>query len=554
MSVISFCSLYDDILDVRFHFDASEMFELKLCSSDVTYLNMIAVMETQGFSEYDLLFHIENPDLGEKGLEMVESNAELQLVKRQVEECKVLNLLVRACPPPCSQFERQELSTVVYEEPVLYDLSEPPIYAVDEEGVAFESQSSSCSVAHGTGVCTQESKNVKGKLKAVLEIEEEEGYDGSGGSDCEGEDDSDVNPFYMGDADDIEMDEGKKQREYDEVEEEETDDEESEEEEVVHYEGDTEVEEPFQMDEDDKVVSQDEETVIVHEEKKKKKQKLPVRKGPTTRTHSSVVQEEEPDFQPSSDEEEKGLLKEADDDGYEPLSFVLPKKRKSRAKQRPPRKWYNEKMEAPHEQLCLQMCFKDQHQFREALLNLHITQGRNFKYHRNSDQRIIVECNQKHCNFFMVAAVIKGETTFVIKKMRIKHTCPISTETTRVSAKWLAQKYESLFRSDLTTGIQTLIDACMEKYGVDVPKSMAYRAKNLAIDAVLGDHKKQYPRLKDYAQTVMDTNPGSRVVVTTVTPTPTEKIPHPGPRFHAMFYCINGAREGFLKGCRPFIG
>ena len=59
----------------------------------------------------------------------------------------------------------------------------------------------------------------------------------------------------------------------------------------------------------------------------------------------------------------------------------------------------------------------------------------------------------------MVAAVIKGETTFVIKKMRIKHTCPISTETTRVSAKWLAQKYESLFRSDLTTGIQTLIDA-----------------------------------------------------------------------------------------------
>ncbi|XP_044437158.1 protein FAR1-RELATED SEQUENCE 6-like [Triticum aestivum] len=52
----------------------------------------------------------------------------------------------------------------------------------------------------------------------------------------------------------------------------------------------------------------------------------------------------------------------------------------------------------------------------------------------------------------------------------------------------------------------------------------------------------------------MDTNPGSRVVVTTVTPTPTEKIPHPGPRFHAMFYCINGAREGFLKGCRPFIG
>ena len=173
------------------------MLELKLCSSDVTYLNIVAVMETQGFSVYDLLYHIENPTLGEKGLEMVESNADLQMIKRQMEESKskVLNFLVRACPPPVSHFQRQELSTVVCEEPVLYDLSEPPIYAVDQDGVVFESQSSSSNLAHGTGVCTQESKNVKGKLKAVLELEEEDGYEGIGGSDCEGEDDSDGNPF-----------------------------------------------------------------------------------------------------------------------------------------------------------------------------------------------------------------------------------------------------------------------------------------------------------------------------------------------------------------------
>ncbi|KAE8775421.1 wd repeat-containing protein 43 [Hordeum vulgare] len=405
-----------------------------------------------------------------------------------------------------SQFERQELSTVAYEEFVVYDFSEPPIYVVDQEGIVFESQSSSSSAAHGTGVCTQESKNVKGNLKVVLELEEEDAYEGSGGSDCE--------------------------------EEEEMDDEGSEEEEVVHYEGDTE----------------DEDTVVLHEKKKKKKQKLPVRRGLTTRSHSSVLEKEEPEFKPSSDEEEKGLLKEADDDGFEPLSFLLPKKRKSGAKQRPPRKWYNEKMEQPCEQLCLKMCPKDQHQFREALLNLHITQGRNFKYHSNLDQRIIVQCKQEHCNFFMVATAIKGETTFVIKKIRIEHTCPVSTDTTRVRAKWLAVKYESLFRSDITTGIHTLIDACMEKYNVDVPKSMAYRAKNLAIEALLGEHKKQYPRLRDYAQTVMDTNPESRVIVLIVTTTPTAKIPHQGPRFHAMFYCINGAREGFLKGCRPFIG
>ncbi|KAE8789396.1 hypothetical protein D1007_36375 [Hordeum vulgare] len=112
-------------------------------------------------------------------------------------------------------FAEAALSTLyddILEVRIYFDVadSEPPIYVVDQEGIVFESQSSSSSAAHGTGVCTQESKNVKGKLKVVLELEEEDGYEGSGGSDCEGEDDSDGNPFYMGDVDDIETEEGKR--------------------------------------------------------------------------------------------------------------------------------------------------------------------------------------------------------------------------------------------------------------------------------------------------------------------------------------------------------
>ena len=133
------------------------------------------------------------------------------------------------------------------------------------------------------------------------------------------------------------------------------------------------------MGDDDPIVPEEEEIIYVPA---KKKQKLQVRRGPTTRSHSSVLEEVQPDWKPSSDEEEKGLLRESDDDGFEPSSFVLPKKRKSGAKKRPARKWYNEKMEQPHEQMCLNLCFRDHHQFRDALLNLHMTRTRNFKYHR----------------------------------------------------------------------------------------------------------------------------------------------------------------------------
>ncbi|KAE8781607.1 hypothetical protein D1007_45132 [Hordeum vulgare] len=227
------------------HFDVGEILEMKLRSLDVAYLNIVAVMETQGFTVYDLLYHIENSCLGEQGLQLVESNAQLQKIKRHYKEAKVLNLLVGACPPPISQFQKQELSPIVYKELVVYDLSEPLIYVVDQEGVVFESQSSSFSVPY-----------------------EEEGS-------------------------------------------------------------------------------------VLLDAEQKKKEKLPIRRGPTTRSHSSVLEEEVPNVKPSSNAEDKGFLKEARDDGFEPLSFVLSKKRKSRAKKRPARKWYNEKMEEPSQQLCL---------------------------------------------------------------------------------------------------------------------------------------------------------------------------------------------------------
>ncbi|KAE8806570.1 hypothetical protein D1007_17386 [Hordeum vulgare] len=287
----------------------------------------------------------------------------------------------------------------------------------------------------------------------------------------------------------------------------------------------------------------------------RKRQKLSVRRGATTRSHSSVLEEVKPDFTPSSDEEDHELLFDSEvDDGHESPAFVLHTSKKSRAKKTKPRIWYNEKLEQPHHQLCMSMCFKNRQQFREALLSLHITHARNFRYHRNSHKRIIACCKQEKCKFCIVAALIKGENTFAIKKMRLQHTRHTSTEFSWVSPKWLAKTYESLFRSDPSTSITTLIDRCQENYGVDVPRHMAYRAKNLDVEVVLGEHMRQYPRLRDYAQTIMDTIPGSRVVVATITPKAITNRPHHGPRFHAMFFCITGPTEGFLNGYMSFIG
>jgi hypothetical protein len=146
------------------------------------------------------------------------------------------------------------------------------------------------------------------------------------------------------------------------------------------------------------------------------------------------------EWAPSDEEDGLGFLSEEADDGHEPLPFMQPKGRNSRAKKQPERTWYDENRENPEQQFMLRLCFKDVYQFREALARLHITQVRNFHYHRNTPNRIIVWCKPEKklkykCKFYMCAAKIKHENIFCIKKMHLEHSCPTEPKDSRVDSR-----------------------------------------------------------------------------------------------------------------------
>ena len=208
----------DAVWDVRIHFDAQHNLDRKICNSDVTYLNLYALMRTQGFNFSDELYHMGNTCIGvqrEHALDLIDTNIKLQQIKKQNEDSLVLNLLVRATSFVSTAYHvsEEKLATVLYEEPVVYDLRDPPVLAVNDHGVVYESQrSNSSALVQPTGMCTQESRNVsKRKLKSVMEEEEEEGYKST--DDSQGAYDSDNNPFCMKKyriAEDTEIIEGKR--------------------------------------------------------------------------------------------------------------------------------------------------------------------------------------------------------------------------------------------------------------------------------------------------------------------------------------------------------
>ncbi|KAM0917862.1 hypothetical protein ACQ4PT_009274 [Festuca glaucescens] len=120
-----------EIWEVRIHLDGVDNLERRLARDDITVMNLYAMIETQGFTFSDSIYcrHVKrgrqkNPVV----YDPVDANADEGIAGSQSASC-IIN----------------------YADPVVYDLTPPPVYAVDGEGTVFPSQSSY--------FATQESRN-----------------------------------------------------------------------------------------------------------------------------------------------------------------------------------------------------------------------------------------------------------------------------------------------------------------------------------------------------------------------------------------------------------
>jgi hypothetical protein len=67
----------------------------------------------------------------------------------------------------------------------------------------------------------------------------------------------------------------------------------------------------------------------------------------------------------------------------------------------------------------------------------------------------------------------------------------------------------------------------------------------------MGDQKKQYTRLRDYPLATLDTNPGSRCIVTC-----TQLLEHPSekiPRIIYLLECIKGRFSSWMQAIHRYV-
>ncbi|KAM0853863.1 hypothetical protein ACQ4PT_050805 [Festuca glaucescens] len=258
-----------EVWDVRIHFDGMDNLEWSIGCDDITYMNIIAMIETRGYRFGDSVYCRMGGEM-----HLVENNVKIYELLMHFDSTKVLDLTVKRGRDVVSkQTKSAEQDSIAgdnasclinYSAPIVYDFSPPPVYAVDDDGQVFTSQVAS----NNPVACSQPSQNLqKGIALSESDDDAEMGsYDGEYDYDMgDFANSAEIRREEQAEVDEI-VEAMRKQRE----------------DPLTHCEGDTYIEDLF-VEEDEPVVEEEAEPVHVPE----KKSKLPVkRKGPTDRSHS----------------------------------------------------------------------------------------------------------------------------------------------------------------------------------------------------------------------------------------------------------------------------
>ncbi|XP_058742255.1 uncharacterized protein LOC131614714 [Vicia villosa] len=194
------------------------------------------------------------------------------------------------------------------------------------------------------------------------------------------------------------------------------------------------------------------------------------------------------------------------------------------------------------------MQFNSLDEFRYAIREWSVLNGREITFTKNESDRVRVVCKAK-CGFLMLCSKVGHKRTFAIKTIVDKHTCARVLDNRSANSRWVAKAVLKKMQSSQDVRITDIIQDLRQNYSVGITVARAWKAKLIAKKMLEGVADRQYAILRRYAAELHKANIGNTLSITVERPNPS--IP---PRFGSFYFCFEGCKKGFLNGCRPFVG
>ncbi|OVA05677.1 hypothetical protein BVC80_263g1 [Macleaya cordata] len=189
-------------------------------------------------------------------------------------------------------------------------------------------------------------------------------------------------------------------------------------------------------------------------------------------------------------------------------------------------------------------------QFRTTLLKYSIETGFKVYMLKNDKSRVKAVCGMKDvtgCKWRVHASCpLNHPSLFKIKRLNSAHTCGSGFRDSRnppMTKKLVKSLILNQVRDKPLIKPKEIVDIFKSDYGVTLGYYFAYAGKELALKKIYGDDKLSYSNLRWFADSLIRTNPGSRVVLE-VNPVTN--------KFERLFISFEACIHGF-EFCRPLL-
>ena len=136
-----------------------------------------------------------------------------------------------------------------------------------------------------------------------------------------------------------------------------------------------------------------------------------------------------------------------------------------------------------------------------------------------------------------------------IKKLPANHTCATTklVEGKMASQGWCADRLGEWVKKNPKKGAKDAKEKLESDFGIKLKYSKAWSGLKLALDQIHGKYEESFQLLFNWAAHLEQASPGSYVQIEV------EKVGNKK-RFKRIFVALKPCIDGFLAGCRPFVG
>ena len=186
-------------------------------------------------------------------------------------------------------------------------------------------------------------------------------------------------------------------------------------------------------------------------------------------------------------------------------------------------------------------------EFRLHLMIYSIKNGYKLDLIKNDRERVTAVCSRSKCKFRIHASLkFNLPGYFVIKRFQPEHSCGagiLDINDPPVSSKLIKLLVFDHIQANPLMKTKDIVNLFQTEYGIILKYYFAYSGKRLALEDLHGSDMMSYHHLKSFCDAVIETNPGSKVVLEQNSSTR---------QFERVFIGFEACAYGF-QFCRPLI-